>query len=149
VDHLTAEISLPTALMGVIAVLSPYLTAFFIRCNMSAKVKQVISVVVSVVLALGYCLFKGDITDWDTFIKAVPTIYMISQLTYALLLKKSAEVVEAKYGVTAKSEEPTAAADTENAKAADADEDSEADVNITAEELVVHVEGSEETPRKG
>lgn len=142
-DQVTAEISLPTVLITIAAALSPYLTAFFIRCNMSPKFKQVISVVVSVVLALGYSLFKGDITDWDTFIKAVPAIYMTSQLMYALFLKKSAEKVEAQYGLTAKSTEPTAATDEQVARAeAKADGDEE---DVTADELVVHVED----PRKG
>jgi hypothetical protein len=142
VNEIATEISLPTVLITVAAVLSPYLTALFIRANMSEKVKQIISAVVSAVLALAYIILKGDVTDWETFIKAVPAVYMTSQLMYALFMKAGAKKVEAQYGLTVKSEEPTALTDEEVAKVAAKDEEED----VKAEDLVVTVE---ETPRKG
>lgn len=147
-NEVVTEISLPTVLITAAAVLSPYLTALFIRANMSEKVKQIISAAVSIVLALGYVVLKGDVTDWETFVKAVPAVYMTSQLMYALFLKSSAKKVEAQYGLTVKSEEPTALTDEQVAKEV-AKAEAEADETpVAADELVV-VAPEDETPRKG
>lgn len=147
-NEVVTEISLPTVLITAAAVLSPYLTALFIRANMSEKVKQIISAAVSIVLALGYVVLKGDVTDWETFVKAVPAVYMTSQLMYALFLKSSAKKVEAQYGLTVKSEEPTALTDEQVAKEVAKVEAEDDETPVTADELVV-VAPEDETPRKG
>ena len=137
------EISLPTVLVTAAAIISPYLTAIFTRTGMSPKVKNIIAVVVSVVLALGYTLLKGDVTDWDTFWTAVPAIYATSQLMYVLFMKNGAKKVEEKYGITAKpaDEKPVGGGIEE-------EDDEDDEVEVTADQLVV-VKPEDESPAKG
>lgn len=131
------EISLPTVLITAVAILSPYLTAVFTRTGMSPKVKNVISAVVSVVLALGYTVLKGDIGNWEQFWTAAPAIYATSQLMYVLFLKESAKKVEENVGLTVKPKDPEPVVD------ADDEED-----DVTADDLVV-VNPEDESPAKG
>jgi hypothetical protein len=96
------SIPLPTVLVTAAALLSPYLTAVFTRWDMSPKVKQIVSAVVSVLLALGYTIVKGDVGNWEQFWTAAPAIYATSQLMYALFQKQSVKQVEATVGLKAK-----------------------------------------------
>lgn len=141
------EISLPTVLVTAAAIVSPYLIAIFVRCNMSPKTKQVIAAVVSVVLALGYTVLKGEVNDWKTFWTAAPAIYATSQLMYTLFMKKAAEKIEANVGLTVKNADSKPDKDVVITRdEADLPEDDEDEV--TADQLII-VKPEDETPAKG
>lgn len=89
---------LPVALVGLMTLLSPYITALFTKTSMSPKVKQVIALVVAALIAVVWVVFNGGIDSWEKFFIAVPVIFGIGQALYGLLLKDSVKVVEATQG---------------------------------------------------
>lgn len=96
---------LPEILLVAISFFSPYLTAFFTRAGMSSKVKNWIAFGIAAVIAAGYVLMTGGITDW-TDLNALAIVFAIQQLAYRQILAKSVTNVEASVGV-GKSEDKT------------------------------------------
>lgn len=91
---------LPTALVVLLTIISPYVTALFTRTSMSPKAKQVIAVAVSAVIAVVYVLLNGGVDSWEKFFVAAPVVFGIGQALYGLLLKDSVKIVEATKGLT-------------------------------------------------
>lgn len=89
---------LPEILLVAISFFSPYLTAFFTRAGMSSKVKNWIAFGIAAVIAAGYVLMTGGITDW-TDLNALAIVFAIQQLAYRQILAKSVTNVEASVGV--------------------------------------------------
>lgn len=89
---------LPEILLVAISFFSPYLTAFFTKAGMSSKVKNWIAFGIAAVIAAGYVLMTGGITDW-TDLNALAIVFAIQQLAYRQILAKSVTNVEASVGV--------------------------------------------------
>lgn len=126
---------LPVALVGLLTLLSPYITALFTRTSMAPKAKYVVAIAVSALIAVVWVLFNGGIDSWEKFFVALPVVFGVGQGIYGLLLKDSVKIVEATKGLT----------DTSAVK----DEQI-----VTAEEEVAAVEAAapesaEESPAKG
>ena len=97
------EVVLPEIIYGVLALISPLLTAFFLKRNMSAQAKSWIAVVISAVIALVYVFLEGGFNNLagpEEYAAALGIAYGIGQLVYNTLLKAPAKTVEAKYGIT-------------------------------------------------
>lgn len=99
------EAVLPTTIVALLTLVSPYITAFFVKSTMSSQTKNWIAVAISAVIALVYVFTQGgfaSIAGPEEFFAALGIAYGIGQLVYNALLKKSATKVEANYGITAK-----------------------------------------------
>lgn len=97
------EEALPITIAGLLTFLSPLLTSFFTKRNMSAQAKSWIAVVISAVIAVVYVFLQGGfaaIAGPEEFFAALGIAYGIGQLAYNTLLKSTAKTIEAKYGVT-------------------------------------------------
>lgn len=90
---------LPVALVGLMTLLSPYITALFTKTSMSPKAKQVVALVVSALISVVWVLLNGGVDSWQKFFVAVPVIFGIGQALYGLLLKDSVKIVEATQGI--------------------------------------------------
>lgn len=91
---------LPVALVGLLTLLSPYLTALFTRTSMSPKAKQLVAIVVAAVIAVVWVALNGGLDSWEKFFVALPVVFGIGQAIYGLVLKDSAKIVEATKGLT-------------------------------------------------
>lgn len=92
--------ALPQALVPILTLISPYITAFFARPSMNPKFKVVIAALISVVIAVLYVLINGQVNSWATFFTAAPLIFGVQQALYGLFLKDSTKKVEAQTGNT-------------------------------------------------
>lgn len=101
---------LPEVLLVGISFFSPYLTAFFTKSNMSSKAKNWVAFGIAVVIAVGYTLLTGGITDW-TDMSSLAVVFTIQQLAYRQILAKSVTKVEASIGV-GKNEAPSEVVET-------------------------------------
>lgn len=94
---------LPVTITALLTLVSPYITAFFAKTEMSSVVKTWIAFGISAVIALVYVFTQGgfnNIAGPEEFVAAVGLAYGLGQLVYNAILKKSAKYVEANYGVT-------------------------------------------------
>lgn len=99
------EEALPTTIVALLTLVSPLITAFFTKANMSAQAKNWIAVAISAVIALVYVFMQGGFNALqgpEEYLAALGIAYGIGQLVYNAVLKKPATLVEAKYGITAK-----------------------------------------------
>lgn len=94
------QAQLPVALVGLMTLISPYITAFFTRASMSPKAKHGIAIAVSAVIAIVYVVLNGGVDSWEKLFVAVPVVYGVGQALYGLLMRDSAKVVEATKGLT-------------------------------------------------
>lgn len=93
---------LPTTIAAVLTIISPYITAWFTKTEMTAAAKTWIAFGISAAIALVYVFTQGgfdNIAGPEEFFAALGIAYGIGQLVYNALLKKSAKFVEANYGV--------------------------------------------------
>lgn len=130
---------LPVALVGLLSLLSPYITALFTRTSMSPKAKQLVAIVVSAVIAVVWVGLNGGLDSWDKFFVALPVVYGIGQAAYGLILKDSAKIVEATKGLT-----DTSAVKDDKIVTEDEEKAAVADAAPASEEPAV-----EESPAKG
>lgn len=99
------EEALPTTIVALLTLVSPYITAFFVKSTMKSATKNWIAVGISAVIAVVYVFTQGGfagIAGPEEFFAALGIAYGIGQLVYNSLLKKSATKVEANYGITSK-----------------------------------------------
>lgn len=117
------EEALPVAIVALLTLVSPFITAFFIKTKMSAQAKNWVAVAISAVIALVYVFTQGGFASLvgpEEYAAALGLAYGIGQLVYNTLLKKSATYVEANYGLTSKTTD--AKVDVVTTKAADGSE---------------------------
>ena len=98
-DTQTLTDALPTGVIVLLTIISPYITAVFTKTSMSPKAKQVVSAVVAALIAVVYVLLNGGVDSWEKFFVAAPAIYGMGNLIYGLLVKDSAKIVEATQGI--------------------------------------------------
>ena len=89
------EAVLPVALTLVLTFISPFITAYFNKVNWSPETKNLVSLLVSAVIAVVYLLLTGGIADWSQLGVVIPAVYGLSQLVYQFLLKVPATKLEA------------------------------------------------------
>lgn len=89
-------------LLAVVAVISPILVAIFTKVNMSSKAKTTVAIVVSFIIAAGYLLFSGQITDWSELVFVVPAVFGVQQIVFKLLLTNVSREIEKNVGLTEK-----------------------------------------------
>jgi hypothetical protein len=126
---------LPSVLVGLLTLLSPYLTALFTRTSMSPRSKQVVAIIVSALIAVVWVALNGGLDSWEKFFVALPVVFGIGQAIYGLVLKDSVKIVEATKGLT----DPSVVKD-EEIVTAEEEKAAEADTNGPA---------VEESPAKG
>lgn len=99
------EEALPTTIVALLTLVSPYITAFFVKSTMKSATKNWIAVGISALIALVYVFTQGGFANLagpEEFFAALGIAYGIGQLVYNSLVKKSATKIEANYGITSK-----------------------------------------------
>ncbi len=85
----------PELLLAAVTVLSPLLSAIAIQSKMSPKTKNAVAFGVSILLAVGYLLMTGGVTDWTDVPTVVLAVYGLQQLVYKQFLTELSKKVEA------------------------------------------------------
>lgn len=102
---------LPTTIAALLTLVSPYITALFVKTEMKAVTKTWIAFGISAVIALVYVFMQGGFNNLagpEEYLAALGVAYGLGQLVYNSILKKSAKTVEANYGVTSAVKEESA-----------------------------------------
>lgn len=89
------ELGIPEILLALITVLSPLISAVAIQSKWNDKTKNAVAFGVSLVIAVGYLVLTGGITDWSNIPAAVLAVYGLQQLVYMQLLRQLSKKVEA------------------------------------------------------
>lgn len=85
---------IPVVLTIILTVLSPYATAFFNRVTWSPETKHLVTIAVSIVIAVLYLIVSGSVGDWSALAVVIPMVYTLQQLVYKFILKDSVKSFE-------------------------------------------------------
>lgn len=96
------EFAVPEIITAIAVVISPFITALFLKTTMSSTTKNWIAVGVSAVIAIGYVFLSGGFSDPTDLAVPLGLAYGIGQFLYNSIMKKPATKIEANYGLVAK-----------------------------------------------
>lgn len=86
---------LPEILLAVITVLSTGVAAIANQSKWTSKTKNMVAFVISVIIAVGYLILTGQLTDLTDLPTAILAVYGLQQLVYKQFLQELAKRIEA------------------------------------------------------
>lgn len=92
--------AVPAVITLIFTVLSPLITAWFTKVSMTPRVKNLIAVGISLVIAVGYVALSGGFTGVEDIMVPLGVVYGLQQVVYNQFLRGPAAKVEADHGVT-------------------------------------------------
>lgn len=88
------DLGLSAVVLAIITVISPLFVAVATRYSWSSKTKNSVAALVALIIALGYLVMTGGITDWSNVVTIIPAVYGLQQLVYQQFLKEVSSTVE-------------------------------------------------------
>lgn len=88
------DLGLSAVILALITIISPLFVAVATRYSWSSKTKNAVAAIVALVIALGYLVMTGGITDWTNVVTIIPAVYGLQQLVYTQFLKEASAHVQ-------------------------------------------------------